>query len=157
RMLTHLGVSLTTAGDPEAAVAFLRKAQRQHPGDFSINYALASCLSALKPTPWDEVVAFRRAAIAVRPRTAWAHNQLGIALRAQQKLAEAIAASRRCSELAPKHAFAHKNLGNALRRQGKLDEAIAAYRQAVRVSPDAPAGHDLVVETLQEAGKPEEV
>src|SRR5262249_22633846 len=37
RNLAHLGSTLTFSGDPDAGVAVLRQAQRQHPGDFLIN------------------------------------------------------------------------------------------------------------------------
>ena len=67
RNLAHLGSTLTFSGDPDAGVAVLRKAQRQHPGDFLINEDLAECLAQLTPPAWDEVVEFRRVVVALRP------------------------------------------------------------------------------------------
>src|SRR5262249_47747698 len=101
RTLAYLGKSLNTAGDAEAAVAFLRKAQRQHPGDFSINTALALCLEGLNPPPWDESLAFRRVALAVRPQSAWAHHVLGYVLQERGRLDEAIVEYREAIRLRP--------------------------------------------------------
>jgi serine/threonine protein kinase/tetratricopeptide (TPR) repeat protein len=133
--LAFLGDSLRLAGDVEAAVTFLRKAQRQHPSDFSINSTLAFCLTELKPLPLDEVIAFRRVALAVRPQSSWAHNALGVALRKHERLDEGILEYREAIRLRPKSAWAHYNLGNALRDQKKLDEAIASYRKAIEIDP----------------------
>jgi tetratricopeptide (TPR) repeat protein len=69
---------------------------------------------------------------------------LGIALRDQQKLDEAIAAYKKAIELNPKYATAYNNLGIALSDQQKLDEAIAAYKKAIELNPkDATAYNNL--------------
>jgi tetratricopeptide (TPR) repeat protein len=117
RILAYLGDSLRAAGDGEAAVAFLRRVQRQHPGDFSINAILASCLGQLKPPPLDEVIAFRRAALASRPQSAWAHGGLGYALGKKDRLDEAIVEYREAIRLRPRYASAHNVLGATLARQ----------------------------------------
>jgi tetratricopeptide (TPR) repeat protein len=65
-----------------------------------------------------------------------AYNDLGIALRDQKKLVEAVVAYRKAIDLKPDYAVAYSNLGNALREQKKLDEAVAAYRKAIQVQPD---------------------
>jgi tetratricopeptide (TPR) repeat protein/serine/threonine protein kinase len=135
RSLAHLGLSLRTAGDAKAAVDFLRKAQRQHPGDFSINSNLATCLEGLMPPPWDEVIAFRRAAVAVRPKSAWAHHILGVALQ-NKDLDEAIVEQREAIRLRPGYPYAHNSLGVALHAQRKLHQAIAEYRKAISIAPN---------------------
>jgi tetratricopeptide (TPR) repeat protein/serine/threonine protein kinase len=142
RTLGNLGDALGSAGDFEAAVALLREAQRQHPGDFFINCHLARFLmEEMKPSPRDEVIAFRRAALAVRPQTAWAHNDLGVVL---LKPDEAIACFRRAIELDPKLAKAHYNVGVVLVEQNKLPDATAAYRMAIELDPNyADAYHNL--------------
>ena len=59
-----------------------------------------------------------------------AHNNLGVALRDQGKLEEAVAEFRTAIRLNPDYAEAHYNLGFALHSQGKLEEAVAEYRKA---------------------------
>ena len=87
----------------------LRQAQRQYPGDFWINYILASALRQSGPLYRDEAISFYRAAIAVRPRSVAAHTNLGTALHTQGKLDEAIAIQRKAIEIDPTYAKAHNN------------------------------------------------
>jgi tetratricopeptide (TPR) repeat protein len=141
RTLAHLGDSLRVAGDAKAAVAFLRRAHRQHPGDFWINTALAISLAELKPPPWNEVIAFRRAALAVRPQSAMAHMLLAIALSKNDRLDEAIDEFRETIRLWPASAYAHNNLGLALEKKSKIDEAVAEYRKAIHIDPTFAAAH----------------
>ena len=49
-----------------------------------------------------------------------AHSNLGVVLKEQGKLDEAVACWRRAVELKPDYAEAYGNLGNALKEQGKL-------------------------------------
>jgi len=153
RTLAYLGNSLRLAGDAEAAVAFLRKAQRQYPGDFSINSNLAICLGVLKPPPLDEVIAFRRVALGVRPQSAWAHSALGVALRNNDRLDEAIVEHREAIRLRPGYYYAHNNLGVALMEQGKLDEAIASYRKAIEIDSKQALAHSNLGRALHEQKK----
>ena len=69
------------------------------------------------------------------------HYNLGIALRDQNKLEEAVAAYRKAIELKPDYAEAHYNLGIALRDQKKPAEAEAAFRKAIELKPDYPEAY----------------
>jgi hypothetical protein len=64
-----------------------------------------------------------------------------MALKAQGKPAEAVAACREALRLQPDYYPAHNNLGLALGAQGKVAEAVAAYREALRLQPDSPQAH----------------
>ena len=77
-----------------------------------------------------------RQILAVDPRIAEMHSNLGEALRVQGKLNEAVACHRRAINLKPDSAQAHNNLGYALQDQGKLDEAAAQYQRAISIKPD---------------------
>ena len=57
-----------------------------------------------------------------------AHAALGIALKEQGKLDEAVASCRRALALKPDFPEVHLNLGIALGEQGKLEEAGDCYR-----------------------------
>ncbi len=74
-------------------------------------------------------------AVAIEPRFAEAHDNLGAALTALGRIDEAVAAHRRSIQLKPDSTAAFNNLGIALRRQGKADEAAAAYRRAIALNP----------------------
>jgi superkiller protein 3 len=145
--------------DRVRAERVLRLAQARFPGDFWVNLDLAHApgmdtgeVRALYPRP-EEAVRYLSAAVAVRPGSAIAHNNLGNALRAQGKLAEAVAAHQEAIRLRPDLAAAHSNLGNALRTQGKLVEAVAAYREAIRLRPDLAEPHSNLGIALQVQGK----
>src|SRR5205807_9128107 len=122
-----IGLLLRNVNGP-LTESWLRQAQAEHPADFWLNFDLAQALIKTNPA---EAAGFCRVAIAVRPGNSPAYNTLGIALRAQQKLPEAIAAYHKAIEIHPKNAKAYYNLGNALGEQKQLDESIACYRKAI--------------------------
>src|SRR6185503_9791932 len=73
-----------------------------------------------------------------------AHANLGAALEARGRAADAIAEYRQALRARPDSAAAHNNLGAALQTAGDLDAAIAEYGRAVRAQPDYPnARHNL--------------
>src|SRR5205807_1690479 len=112
--------------------SWLRRAQLQYPAEFWLNFNLANALFNIHPV---EATGFYRVALAVRPATSAAYNNLGVLFLVQKKLPEAIAACHKAVELDPKYPVAYNNLGNAFRDQGKLPEAIAAYHKAIELDP----------------------
>ena len=91
-----------------------------------------------------------RQALTLKPDFAEAHNNLGVALRAQDKLEEAAASYRKAVSLKPDYAEAYNNLGVVLRKQGKLDEAVASYRKAIACKPDDVKSHYNLGNALRE-------
>jgi tetratricopeptide (TPR) repeat protein len=122
----------------EQTLALLREGRQVHPSDFFLNYALAYVLSKTSPV---EAVRYYTAAQALPPDCVAVLINLGCALDAQGKWAEAEAAYREALRLKPDFSKAYNNLGNALSEQGKLTEAEAAYREAIRLKPDYPRAH----------------
>ena len=85
-----------------------------------------------------------RKALQIKPDSAEAHQNLGIALANRGQLDEAIAHFRKAVEAQPDDADAHYNLGTALANRGQLDEAIAHFQKTVEARPDyADAYHNL--------------
>ncbi|OKH44640.1 hypothetical protein NIES2130_37820 [Scytonema sp. HK-05] len=95
-------------------------------------------------------------AIQLNPNDATAYNNLGNALREQNKLDEAIAAYNKAIQLNPNDATAYNNLGNALREQNKLDEAIAAYNKAIQLNPNDATAYNNLGNALREQNKLDE-
>jgi serine/threonine-protein kinase len=157
--LVLLASALKKTGDQDRAEQVLRLARRLAPGDFWVNFEASAVHwmeeSALYDRP-EEAARFLSAAVAIRPRSTVAHNNLGNALHDQGKLDEAIAEYRAALRLNPNYTEAHNNLGVALRDQGKLDEAIAEYRAALRLKPDYPDAHNNLGVALHAQGKREE-
>jgi tetratricopeptide (TPR) repeat protein len=82
-----------------------------------------------------------RRAIALDPKKAKAHNNLGNALQAKGDLDGAIAAYRKAIALDPNDAERRYNLGNALLAKGDLDGAIGTYRRAIALDPKHAKAH----------------
>jgi protein arginine N-methyltransferase 7 len=74
-------------------------------------------------------------AITVNPYDAM-HCNLGLALKAQGRLDEAIASYREALSIKPDHFEALNNLGVVFHEQGRFDEAVLSYRQALSIKPD---------------------
>src|SRR5262249_3909202 len=128
RILAALGDSLRLAGEVKASVAFLRKGQKPHPADYSINASLGWSLRSLDPPQWDEAIAFRRIAVALRPQSPIANFYLGFSLHTNGKLDEALPYYQTAFELDPKHAPAHFCYANILRIRGKPEQALDHFR-----------------------------
>ena len=82
-----------------------------------------------------------------QPYLAFAHNNLGNALKAQGKMEEAIVAYRDAIRIQP-DAVPHYNLGIALNSRGKPDEAIGEFRTAIRLRPAYTEAHYFLARTL---------
>jgi tetratricopeptide (TPR) repeat protein len=93
---------------------------------------------------WQDDRALWTSAVKVCPRSAKAHNNLGIALSGiPGRLPEAIAQHQAALRIDPNHADVHYNLGNALSSMpGRLPEAIAEYHAALRIDPDYAKAHN---------------
>jgi tetratricopeptide (TPR) repeat protein len=139
QVLAALGALLGGGAD---TVSLLRAAQRRYPSDFWLSLQLANALHAAKQD--EEALGYCRVAVALRPDSAAAHNNLGLALHARQDLEGASAECRKAIDLDPKLATAHNSLGLALRDQKDLDGAIAEHSKAIDLDPkDAQAHNNL--------------
>jgi tetratricopeptide (TPR) repeat protein len=140
----------------EPTLEVLRRAQQRFPADFWINHTLASVLTYATPQHLDEAIGFHRAALALRPQSAYTRFYLAETLRRKGKLDGAIAEYRKVIELAPEFAFGHCGLGNALRDKGDMEGAIAAYRKATRFKADYAEPHSHLGNALAARGDADE-
>lgn len=69
------------------------------------------------------------------------HFNLGVALQALERHADAAATYRRTLALQPQHVGALTNLGRALQKQAQPQEAIACFERALALKPDLPEAH----------------
>jgi tetratricopeptide (TPR) repeat protein len=151
-----LAKALRMSGLPEEAVALLRQARDRYPDDFWVHFELGSSL--IEKKDWsavdsEEQVGCWRAALALRPDSAAAHNNLGAVLRDGKKdLDSAIREYRRALDLDPKYTPAHNNLGLALCAKQDLDGAIVAFRQAIALAPKLAPAHTGLGLTLLAKG-----
>lgn len=147
-LLVALGERLEQAGGD--AVAFLKQVQRDHPDDFWANLSLGDALTWKQAT---EAVRYYQAALAIRPESVVAYNNLGRALAMGGKPEEALEPLRRALQIDPLFAYAHSNLGNSLSLLDRKEEALEASREAVRLEPDAASTHSNLGHALTAFGR----
>ncbi|HKB38359.1 MAG TPA: tetratricopeptide repeat protein, partial [Gemmataceae bacterium] len=135
------------------AEPLLRAAQRRHPEDFWLNYALGEALRERKPA---DAVSFYRAALATRPKVGAVHGEVGMALYRLDQFDEAILAYRRAIELDPKAVRYHIHLGICWQVQGQWEEAMAEFRRALEIDPNVASTHNNLGVCLKAKGRPDE-
>ncbi len=123
-------------------------------------YVLAGVvLVALGAKTWSQVQVWHDAqrlwsdTLAQNPNSALAHNQFGIALAAQNRLADALAQYREAARLNPRFWTARMNVGIALRDLGRLDEAVEEFRGIVKAAPRDAAAHYNLANALVRRGR----
>jgi serine/threonine protein kinase/Flp pilus assembly protein TadD len=147
-----LGEALRYKADMDAAIAACEQAgpnrgpRRGAPS--AIDAAMAPPVMLMPPAAprrgapraIDSAIAVYQHALALDPKLAHVHDNLGSALLRKGDLNGAIACFQKAIELDPKYAWAHTDLGIALTEQVKLDEAIACFNKALELDPKfAPA------------------
>jgi serine/threonine protein kinase/Flp pilus assembly protein TadD len=146
------GLARGTATGKRVA-ALLARVQQQHPGDFWLNNTLGVLLLEGKPPRLEEAIRFLSVAVALRPQSPGAHNNLGNALADKGRLDEAVAEYTEALRLKKDYPMAHINLGNALKAKGLLDQAIGQYRAALRLRKDFPEAHNHLGIALKAKGR----
>ena len=114
--------------------------------------AVLGLRSAWQTRYWRTTIALFEHALTVNPGSAVAHNNLGLALTAHNRLTEAVAHYREALRLLPSYALAHYNLGHLLTRQGQPQEAIRHYTEAVRLLPTYAEAHNSLGMALARQG-----
>jgi serine/threonine-protein kinase len=150
-LLLALGERLRAVGGD--AAPFLKRVQKEHPGDFWANLILGNAMLQWAPK---DASGYYRAALASRPGEAVGYCAVGDALRLQKELGEAIDYYELALQLDPKYARTYNNLGIALQAQGRLDEAIQYHQKAVQLDPDYAWAHYDLGNALQVKGRLDE-
>lgn len=118
--------------------------------------ALLAWRSADQVLLWRDTVTLFTHTLQINPRSALAHNNLGLTLAKQGKLNEAIAHYERALHLKPEYAYTHNNLGRALVSRGQIEEAITHYTEALRLQPDYTNARNNLGLALLRQNKPDQ-
>ena len=81
---------------------------------------------------------------------------MGITLKDQGNLEEAMEAFNKALSLKPDYAEAYNNMGITLQDQGKLEEATTSFNKALSLKPDYAEAYNNMGITLKDQGKLEE-
>jgi tetratricopeptide (TPR) repeat protein len=138
--LCRLAYALYEAGDDRAegakqAVALLRKAQWQYPGDFWINHALGDFYGfALRPPEYDGALRFYTAALALRPHSHYTIHSIGNVLLGKGSSREVIAEFDKAMGLKPDYSEPLWNRAAAYLALGQRDKAFADWARAIELA-----------------------
>jgi serine/threonine-protein kinase len=164
--LELLAFALKWAGRPERQRAVLREALQRHPNDFWLNFDLGGACANAESPEYDEAVRYDTAALALRPDSVAAMNNLALVLYMQHRPAEAAHYLRAALRLQPQSARRHNGLGFVLqaaatkdparRDEALLAEAVDELRESVRLQPDHAEFHFNLGSALQDQGKLDE-
>lgn len=121
------------------------------PRSFTLFNIIGAAQLALRDVPAAEA-SFRRA-LAIHPRNLDAASNLGVALKAQGRMAEALQCYAAAAQLSPDNLNVKHNLANLLRQSGRREEALAAYEDLARSGPSDGEPRFLKAAVLQELGR----
>jgi CRISPR-associated protein Csy1 len=140
-------------GQLESALACVERAIA--PGTLHLGYCMLKGLiqQDLKRPVLAE--ACFREAVLIKPDSAQAWNNLGIALRDQKKNDEAVDAFGRAIAADVRYFRGHNNLGTTLQSLGRLADAIDCYQRAIQFDPGYfIATHNLAAAYLAAGNEP---
>ena len=142
------------AGKLDRAEALYRKFLRKAPGNPDALHLLG-VIAAARGDP-DQAIELIGKAVAAVPNFAQGHSNLGNALRAAGRFADACVSYRRAITLRPDFAAAHSNLGLALCEQGHFVAAVASCQRAIGLDPRSAEVHTNLGNVLRRMGRLEE-
>ena len=126
-------------GEPDKAARLCRKVLAVQP-DNAFAHNLHAVLAHQAGNTMEAVTRLEQA-IRLNAGVPDFHFNLGVALQALERHADAAAAYRRALALAPQHVGALTNLGRALQKQAQPQEAVACFERALTLKPDLPEAH----------------
>jgi tetratricopeptide (TPR) repeat protein len=112
--------------------------------------SILGVLSFHQSAKYHDVVTLYQTTLAQNPKCWMAEYNLGLALKDQKQLDQAIAHYRRALNIRPDYVEAHYNLGGAYIDKGEFDEALAEYRRAIQIRPDEADTHNNYGSALRE-------
>ncbi|WP_407936873.1 tetratricopeptide repeat protein [Jiella pelagia] len=118
------------------------------PRSFTLFNILGAAQLALRDAPGAEA-SFRRA-LAIHPQNLDAMSNLGVALKVQGRVAEALQCYTAAAQLSPDNGNIKFNLANLLRQSARREEALAVYHELARARPSDAEPRFLMAATLQE-------
>ncbi len=102
---------------------------------------------------YHDLVTLYTATLQKNPGCWMAHYNLGIILREQGDVEQALEHYRQAFALRPNYAEAHYNLARCLVEKGQLDDAIEHYEKALKINPADPETHNNLGVTLFGIGR----
>lgn len=147
QQLRAIGDRLETAGLD--ATAFRRRVEEQHVDSFLANLALADDLRTTDPA---EAIRYYQAALAIRPQSATAHNNLAVALAKLGRVDEAILQFEQAIRFDDESAASEFNLACELTERDP-PRAIKHFERACTLNARLAVAHRALGKLLLEQGQ----
>ncbi len=143
-LTAHSPATLALVGElashnPARAAAFLKRVQRQYPGDFWVNNVLADTLMRVPGAKDEEKLLYAMIAVSLAPDEPVVHNRVGVIHAKAGRLDEALSAFRKAAATNPPLEMAWANLLQALTLAERWEEARAVVAQAKKHKWGQPA------------------
>jgi len=149
--LLSTGIQYHQAGRVEEAHEIYRQVHSANPtSPIVLSLLGAACINLRR---WDEAARYLDEALRLDPDNAAAHDNRGVLLAKQGRMAEAVESFRRAVELNPDNAQTHLNLAAALERVEAANDAIESYRTAAHLAPKSLKAHSEAGRLLHAAGR----
>jgi tetratricopeptide (TPR) repeat protein len=129
----HLGQAQAAAGRTDTAIANLRRALEQDPGQVAASLALGKIFHQLHH--WKQAQAIYTQALAVTPDSPQLHFALGELWLELGRGRQALSHIQKVTQLDPRHGAAWLRLGQLYEASHKSRQAIQAYRRAATLLP----------------------
>ena len=153
-MNMRLGRWFAAEGREERAFLHFMAALRDYPADLDVQ--LSGAVELIKIGKIEEGIRHYHESIALDPRDARAHNNLGLLLAEQGQYAEAVKHFRAAIQGDPEFVLAYNNLGNLLGRLGRYEDAVVHFTEAIKLKPDEQDFHYNLAVHLANAGRTDE-
>ena len=136
-------IELYSNGQIQEALDSIETLIKDYPNESLLHNISGACYASLGQL--DAAVKCYEKAIAIKPDSAEAHdnlgiayayNGLGIAIHSLGQLDAAIKCYKNALAIKPDYADAYANRGNVLKDLKRLDEALASYESAIALNPD---------------------
>ncbi len=132
-------------------VPFLLRIQQAHPEDFNVNSYLGRMMMWMNN--YSESLRYYQAALAIRPSTSLAHDNLGGALILNKQPEKAVEQYRLALKIDPTAKAPHYNLALALSGRGPYDEAIEECNLALKYYPKSGLLYACLGKSLAASGR----
>jgi len=149
-----LACALQETGDAMAAIGHFRAALAVRQDAANAWFGLGSSL--LDTGQLDDAEFALTESVRLAPIHGWAHWQLGVVQRKQNKLDQAIDHLRQAVLLSSPAAWMQTELARALQGKQRWEEAIRCYREAARLDPDNAWTHYDLGMALNTPGRQDE-
>jgi tetratricopeptide (TPR) repeat protein len=115
--------------------------------------AVLMCCAWRQTSYWRDSETLWTRALACTGSNALAHINLGLALKQQGRLDEAVVQYRRALDISPDNAEGHNKLGVVLAMRGQMQEAVAEFTLAVKFDPDDAGFRANLRRALEESAR----